>query len=258
MSRASSVLRRIVCLSAESADILCRIGAADRIVGVSAYVPSSKALCRVPRVSGFSAANIKRILALKPDLVIGYSDVQAGIAATLIKEGVNVLVTQQTSLREIEDTMLMLGRIVGKETRARTLVHQFCIRLKACRPQRLRVYFEEWPEPMISGIGWVSELIERAGGKDIFSELRDRRRASERVVSGEEVVRRNPQVIIASWCGKKVRLDEIRQRPGWETIDAMRQHRVYEMDSGIVLQPGPRLVEGFHELCRILQSISLR
>jgi iron complex transport system substrate-binding protein len=254
----SAAPRRIVCLSAESADILCRIGAADRIVGVTAYVLPFKALEGVPRISGFSAANIKRILALKPDLVIGYSDVQAGIAAALIKDGLNVLVTQQTSIHEIEDTMLMLGRIVGKETRAQTLVRQFRMKLKAHRPQRLRVYFEEWPEPMISGIGWVSELIERAGGQDIFSELRGRRRASERVVSAEEIVRRNPHVIIASWCGKKVQLDEIRQRSGWETIDAVRQRRIYEIDSSIILQPGPRLTEGFRELSRILRSISLR
>ena len=245
MSRSPAAPKRIVCLSAESADTLCRIGAVDRIVGVSAYVPPSKALLRVPRVSGFSVANIDRILALKPDLVIGYSDVQAGIAATLIKHGMNVLVTQQTSLHEIEDTILMFGRMVGKETRARVLVRQFHTQLKARRSPRLRVYFEEWPEPMISGIGWVSELIERAGGEDVFGELRDRRRASERMVSAKEVMRRNPQVIIASWCGKKVRLDEIRRRPGWETIDAVRQARVYEMDSNIILQPGPVLADGF-------------
>src|SRR5580698_3550000 len=125
MSRPSVSPSRIICLSAESADILCRIGAADRIVAVSAYAPPSRALRRVPRVSGFSAANINGILALKPDLVIGYSDVQAGIAAKLIKEGVNVLVTQQSSLHEIEDTILMFGRMVGKETRAQVLVRQF-------------------------------------------------------------------------------------------------------------------------------------
>jgi iron complex transport system substrate-binding protein len=258
MSRASSAPSRIVCLSAESADILSRLGAADRLVGVSAYAPLSKALRRVPRVSGFSAANVGRILALKPDLVIGYSDVQAGIAAALIKGGVNVLVTQQISLREIEETILLFGRIVGKEARARTLVRQFRTALKPRSTRRLRVYFEEWPEPMISGIGWVSELIERAGGDDIFAELRDRRRASERVVSAEEVVRRNPQVIIGSWCGKKVRIDEIRRRPGWQTIDAVRQRRLYEMDSNIILQPGPKLTEGYRELCRILDSVSLR
>jgi iron complex transport system substrate-binding protein len=258
MSPPSAAPRRIVCLSGESADILCRIGASNRIVGVTAYIPPFKALQGVPRISGFSAANIKRILALKPDLVIGYSDVQAGIAAALIKDGLNVLVTQQTSLREIEDTMLMLGRIVGKETRARALVRQFRAQIKAQRAQRLRVYFEEWPEPMISGIDWVSELIERAGGKDIFSELRGRRRASDRLVSAQEVVRRNPQVIIASWCGKKVRLNEICQRHGWEGIDAVRQRRIYEIDSSIILQPGPQVVEGFRELCRIMQAISLR
>jgi iron complex transport system substrate-binding protein len=257
MSRPSFVPNRIVCLSAEPADILCRIGAANQIVGVSAYTLPSKALRSVPRISGFSAANVGRILALKPDLVIGYSDVQAGIAARLIKDGVNVLVTQQTSLREIEDTVLLLGCIVGKEARSRTLARQLRTSLKAQHPRRIRVYFEEWPEPMISGIGWVSELIGRAGGKDIFSELRGRRRAIERAVSTEEVVRRNPQVIFASWCGRMVRLDKIRQRPGWETIDAVRQRRVYEMNSNIILQPGPRLVEGFRELCRILHSISL-
>ncbi len=258
MAHSSSAPGRIVCLSAESADILCRIGAADRIVGASAYASSSNALRGVPRVSGFSAANVDRILALEPDLVIGYSDVQAGIAARLIKDGVNVLVTQQTSLREIEDTMLLLGRIVGKETRARTLVHRFRARLKARPSRRIRVYFEEWPDPMISGIGWVSELIERAGGKDIFSELRGRRRASDRLVDAKEIVRRNPQVIIASWCGRKARLDEIRQRPGWEMIDAVRHRRIYEMDSSLILQPGPSLASGFRELCRILQSISIR
>jgi iron complex transport system substrate-binding protein len=258
MPRPSPAPGRIVCLSAESADILYHLGAANRIVGVTAYVPRSKALRLVPRVSGFSAANIDAILALKPDLVLGFSDVQAGIAAKLIKDGVNVLVTQQISLREIEDTILLFGRIVGEETRARALVRQFHTQLKARRPRCLRVYFEEWPEPMISGIGWVSELIERAGGQDIFSGLRDLRRASERVLSSEEVVRRNPQVIIASWCGRKARLDEIRQRPGWDAIDAVRQSRVYEMDSSIILQPGPMLVDGFRELCRILVSISLR
>ncbi len=258
MSRPSVPPSHIVCLSAESADILCRIGAADRIVGVSAYASPSEALQGVPRVSGFSAANIRRILALKPDLVIGYSDVQAGIAAKLIKEGVNVLVTHQTSLHEIEDTMLMLGRIVGKDRQARALIRRFRDQFKARRSRRLRVYFEEWPEPMISGVGWVSELIERAGGVDIFCELRNCRRASERVVPTEEIVRRNPQVILASWCGKKVRLDEIRRRPGWETIEAVQQCRVYEMDSSIILQPGPVLANGFSELCRILRSISLR
>jgi iron complex transport system substrate-binding protein len=258
MARVSSAPRRIVCLSAESADILCRLGVADRIVGVSAYVPPSKALLGVPRVSGFSAANIDAILALKPDLAIGYSDVQARIADRLIKDGVNVLVTQQISLREIEDTIFLLGRIVGEETRARALARRFRTELKARRSRRLRGYFEEWPKPMINGIGWVSEIIERAGGQDIFRELRGCRRASERAVSTEEVVRRNPQVIIASWCGKEVRPDAIRQRPGWERIDAVRQRRVYEMDSNTVLQPGPVLVDGFHELCRILQPISLR
>jgi iron complex transport system substrate-binding protein len=258
MSRPSSAPRRIVCLSAESADILCRLGAANRIVGVSVFAPLPKSLRRVPRVSGFSAANTGAILALEPDLVIGYSDVQAGIVAALVEGGMNVLVTHQTSLREIEDTMLLLGRIVGKETRARALIRQFRDQIKALRPRRLRVYFEEWPEPMISGIGWVSELIERAGGVDIFRELRNCRRASERVVRTEEIVCRNPQVIIASWCGKRVRLDEIRKRSGWETIKAVKKRRVYEMDSNIILQPGPVLADGFRELCRILKSISLR
>jgi iron complex transport system substrate-binding protein len=257
MSRPSSAPRRIVCLSTESADILCRLGAARRIVGVSAYVPASAVLQGVPRVSGFSAANIDAILALKPDLVLGYSDVQAGIATRLIKDGLNVLVTQQISLCEIEDTILLLGRIVGKEARARALIRQFRDHLKTRRSRPLRVYFEEWPEPMISGIGWVSELVERAGGQDIFRELRDRRRASKRLVSIKEIVRRDPHVIIASWCGKKVRLDEIRQRPGWERIEAVKHCRVYGMDSNIILQPGPVLVDGFRELCRILGGISL-
>ncbi len=251
---------RIVCLSAESADILCRLGAGCHIVGVTAYAALPRSLAKVPRVSGFSSANVKLIIALRPDLVLGYSDVQAAIAAQLVEAGLKVLITHQISLAEIEESILTLGRIVGKERPAVQLAQRFHSALgtrHAPLSHRPRVYFEEWPDPMISGICWVSELIERAGGQDIFPELRSHRRAQPRVVDSAEVVRRNPEVIIASWCGKKVRWEEIRRRPGWDQIEAVRAKRLFEISSTDILQPGPQLVKGYRHLCGILSCLIL-
>ncbi len=250
--------RRIVCLSAESADILRRIGAEASLVGVTVYAALPPRLRGVPRVSGFSAGNIKRIVALKPDLVIGYSDVQAPLAAELIRAGVNVLVTHQVSLRQIEENIHLLGRLTGRERAAARLVKDFRAGLRPRRVRvRPRVYFEEWPGPLVAGIGWVGELIECAGGQDIFPELRGVRRAEARVVTEAEVARRNPEVIVASWCGKPVKTGQIRAREGWQGMAAVRAGRIFAIESSKILQPGPALVAGYRELSRILRLLSL-
>jgi iron complex transport system substrate-binding protein len=223
-------------------------------VGVTAFAQTPAGAQRKPRVSGFSSVDYQKIEALRPDLVITFSDVQAEASRELIRRGYPVVATNQRSLEEIFATVQMLGRIVGREAAARRLAARMTSALAptAGARQRPAVYFEEWNNPLISGVGWVGEMIERAGGRDIFPELRNRGRAPDRVVSGEEVVRRQPDIIIASWCGKKARLDQIRNRPGWDSIPAVSADRIYEIDSQRILQPGPSLAAGMRELRRII------
>jgi len=248
--------RRIVCLSAEAADWLWRIRAWDDVVGITAYFTPPSGAPPKPRVSSFSTARFDEIIALEPDLVITFSDVQASLSAELIKRGLSVLATNQRTLTEIEATLALLGRMVHREREAEKLLHEFRERLApvervAVRP---RVYFEEWNDPLISGIGWVGELIERAGGDDIFPDLRTRRAAPERVVTSEDVCRANPQIILASWCGKPVHAHEIAARPGWDQIAAVRSNRIHEIPGDDILQPGFRLVHGYERLKRIIAA----
>lgn len=246
--------QRIVCLSAESADWLWRIGAWDSVVGVTTCLTPAADVPPKPRVSAFSTARFDEITALKPDLVIAFSDVQASITAELITRGLAVLATNQRTLAEIEATLELLARIVGREREAEQRLREFRKRLApvtapAVRP---RVYFEEWNDPFISGIAWISELIERAGGQDIFAGFREQRAASQRIVTSEQVCRADPEVIIASWCGKPLRADEIVARPGWDKIAAVRANRIHEIPGDDILQPGFRLVNGYESLKRIL------
>ncbi len=258
---------RIVCLSAEAVETLYGLGCEDLIVGVTAFAVQPPAARRKRRVSGFSTVKYDKIDALKPDLVITFSDVQAEATRELVRRGHTVLATNQRSLGEVFTTIKLIGRVVGRETQAHRLVEKMRRSLAApasCRPGRApagrqdagapRVYFEEWHDPLISGIGWVSELIDAAGGRDVFSELRHQSRAPDRVVQPDEVVRRNPDIIIASWCGRKANLDAIRRRRGWESIRAIRNDRVYEIESADILQPGPGLLRGFRELRRIISD----
>ena len=255
---------RIVCLSAEAVETLFRLGCRRLLVGVTAYAVQSPAARRLPRVSGFSSVNFNKIDALKPDLIVTFSDVQADAARELVRRGHTVLATNPRSLDEIFQTILLLGRIVGREGRAEKLIAAMRKEIFSRAPtrnapplhhsSRPRVYFEEWHDPLISGIRWVSELIEAAGGRDIFPELRNRPRAPDRVVLSEEVIRRQPDIIIASWCGKKVNRDAICARPGWDKIPAIRNHRIYEIDSAHILQPGPALLKGFRKLRRIIHA----
>lgn len=253
---------RIVCLTEEPTEILYLLGAAERIVGISAYtVRPPEAKREKPVVSAFVSGSVERIKALEPDLVIGYSDVQADLAARLVRENLPVLILQQHTVREILDVILLVGRLVGEEAKARDLVERYEARLDAARhrtaaaPRRPRVYFEEWPDPLLCGGGWVSELVEVAGGEDVFADRAPRRKAEGRRVASEEVVERAPEVMLASWCGKPFEPDVPRARPGWDAVPAIRDGRVHEIDSAIILQPGPgALTAGLDALEAILRA----
>ncbi|QIO34403.1 cobalamin-binding protein [Bradyrhizobium sp. 1(2017)] len=237
--------RRIVCLTEETVETLYLLGEQDRIVGVSGYAVRPPQVRREkPRVSAFVSADIPKILALEPDLVLAFSDLQAGIVADLVRAGVDVHVFNQRDVAGILTMIRTLGALVGAAEGAEHLVQDLERRLAAIaatpRPApRPRVYFEEWDDPLISGIGWVSELIEIAGGIDVFPELRSRQAAKDRIVSTETVRDAAPDVILASWCGKKVVPARIRQREGWSEIPAVRNDRMVEIKSPIILQPGP-------------------
>jgi len=246
--------QRIACLSAEAADWLWRIGAWDCVVGVTSFFKTPSEAAPKPRISGFSTAQFEQIADLQPDLIITFSDVQAPLATELLRRGFAVLATNQRTLAEIEATLALLGRIVNQEAEAQRWLSEFRQRLAPVKEVTLRprVYFEEWNDPLIAGIAWVSEMIERGGGEDVFAHLRTKRAAADRIVSSDEVCRRHPEVIFASWCGRPVRIPDITARPGWDTLPAVQTNRVYEIDSADILQPGFRLVHGYEQIKRRL------
>jgi len=246
---------RIVCLSAESADWLWRIGAWESVVGVTAFFTIPEDAKPKPRIGGFSTAQFDEIAELEPDLIVAFSDVQAPLLTELMRRGFAVLGTNQRTLAEIAATLALLGRMVGHEPESARWLREFQTRLAPVERVRVRprIYFEEWNDPLVSGIAWVSELIERAGGKDVFSELRAKRAAAERVVESDEVRHRNPEIILASWCGRGVRMSEIVARPGWHEIAAVKKQRIYEIHSSEILQPGFRLVEGYERITQLLK-----
>lgn len=255
--------RRIICLSAETAEILYRLGAGDLVVGVSGYTTVPREARRKPIVSAFTTIRYERMEALQPDLILGFSDLQAGALRVLGERGYPVLLTNQRTLQEMFDTIVMIGRIVNRGPEAEALVAGLQKDLDRVREascgwaRRPRVYFEEWGNPLITGISWVGELIEAAGGEDVFPEMRKLRVAPQRIVRPEDVAERAPDVIIASWCGRKVRLEAIRSRPGWQSIPAVRYERVYEIKSAYCLQPGPILIaEGLPRFHAIFRSFA--
>lgn len=253
---------RIVCLTEGTVETLYLLGEEDRIVGVSGYAVRPKRVRQEkPRVSAFTSADIPKILSLEPDLVLTFSDLQAEIAAELIRTGVAVMAYNQRDVAGILSMIRHLGATVGQARRAARLADHYAqwlatVAARAKGLARPKVYFEEWDDPMITGIGWVSELIGIAGGREAFSDLAGKDKARDRIVTSEQVIAATPDVILASWCGKKVRAEKIVARPGWETIPAVRHGRIFEIKSPLILQPGPAaLTDG---LDAILTALSPR
>jgi len=254
--------KRIVCLTEEPTEILYLLGEQHRIVGISRYaVRPPEAKDNHPIVSAFVDGSVKKISELKPDLVIGFSDIQGDLAAKLIKANLQVLIFNQRSIEEILEVILTIGRIVSAEDKAQGLVDKYRKLLEAAKEKtneqsrKPKVYFEEWDDPTFSGIRWVSELIEIAGGEDIFSNKSYGKLAMEREIQWSEVIEKNPDVILASWCGKPVDTDSIKKRDGWNQISAIKNNRIHEIDSSIILQPGPAsLTDGLKELERLIRE----
>jgi iron complex transport system substrate-binding protein len=237
---------RIVCLTEETVETLYLLGEQHRIVGISGYVVRPpQARREKSRVSAFTSANVDKIRALKPDLVLTFSDLQAHMAADLIRHGLEVHAFNQRTVDGILDMVRMLGAMVGAGERAEELVATLKAGLVQARtraealPKRPRVFFEEWDEPLISGIGWVSELVEISGGVDIFADRKDQSAAKDRVVTADDVVAREPDLIIGSWCGKKFRPERVATRPGFDRTPAVQHGDLYEIKSSLILQPGP-------------------
>ena len=253
---------RIVCLTEETTETLYLLGEDRRIVGISGFtVRPPQARREKPRVSAFTSAKIDRIRALQPDLVLGFSDLQADIAAELVRAGIEVHVFNHRSVPEILRMIRMLGGMIGCEAKAAALADRLAagvegVRAAAARlPRHPRVYFEEWDEPQIAAIRWVGELIEIAGGDNCFPEFATRPLGRDRIIADPmEVVRRAPDIIFGSWCGKKFRPAHVAARPGWETIPAVRDGEMHEIKSAIILQPGPAaLTDGLAEIHAYIQ-----
>ena len=259
----STYPRRIVCLTEETTETIYLLREQHRIVGVSGYTARPPEARLKPKVSAFTSAKFDKIMDLNPDLVLTFSDLQADIARELIVRGVPVIAFNQRSVSEIFEMILTLGRVLGCEGKARILLNRLTADLQDIAasahkfPYQPKVFFEEWKEPLISGIRWVEELIEIAGGAPVFPELKAGRLAKDRIVDPRQVRERNPDVIIASWCGMKVNKDAIRTRPGWDKINAVRHGHIYEVKSTYILQPGPAaLTEGVRQLHAILAHVS--
>lgn len=256
--------RRIICLTEETTETIYLLGEQDRIVGISGYtVRPPEARRDKPKVSAFINAKFDKIIELKPDLVFAFSDLQADIAAELIRRGINVFTFNQRGIDEILEMILTVGRIVGGETKAQELVEKLQAKLDEIKKSaarfafRPRVYFEEWFDPLISGIRWVEELIEIAGGEAVFPDLRNHQAAKDRIIQPEAVIEANPQVIIGSWCGRQVKKNLIRGRNGWDKIEAVKNEHIYEIKSAYILQPGPAaLTEGVRQIHKILAHVA--
>jgi iron complex transport system substrate-binding protein len=251
---------RIVCLTEETTETLYLLGEGDRVVGISGYTVRPPEARQKPKVSSFLHARYEKIEALKPDLILAFSDLQADITNDLVKRGYPVFTFNQRSVAEILQMIRVLAGIVGVPEKGAALAATLERDLDAIRerasalPRRPKVYFEEWYDPLISGIRWTEELVEIAGGDPIFPELAHAGLAKDRIVTGEQVIARAPEVIIGSWCGKPVRKERIAARPGWQDVPAVKDGRIYEVKSTYILQPGPAaLTEGVRQLEDIMR-----
>jgi iron complex transport system substrate-binding protein len=253
---------RIVCLTEETTETLYLLGEGDRIVGVSGYTVRPPEARLKPKISAFINARFDKIEALKPDLVLAFSDLQADLVAELIRRGIAVVTFNQRSVVEILQMIRMLGGLIGCQVKAEALADSLSANLDRIRAagemfaQRRRVFFEEWDEPLISGIRWVEELVEIAGGSPIFPELAGAGLAKDRIVDPAEAARRDPEIVFASWCGKKMKKATIQSRPGWDRVSAVRDDRIYEIKSTYILQPGPAsLTDGVRQIHEILAAL---
>jgi len=252
--------QRIVCLTEETTETLYLLGEGDRVVGISGYTVRPPEAREKPKVSSFLHARYEKIEALKPDLILAFSDLQAGITTDLVKRGYPVFTFNQRSIAEILQGIRVLGGIIGVSDKAEALADRLSrglddIRASAATlPRRPKVFFEEWYDPLISGIRWTEELVQIAGGDPIFPELDKASLAKDRIVTSEQVVARAPEVIIGSWCGKPVRHARIAGRPGWGEVPAVKNNQIYEVKSTYILQPGPAaLTEGVTRLHDIIR-----
>ncbi|HLT92005.1 MAG TPA: cobalamin-binding protein [Woeseiaceae bacterium] len=259
---ASRYPERIVCLTEETTETLYALGEDARIVGISGFtVRPPRARREKPKVSAFTSAKIDRILELEPDLVLGFSDLQADIAAELVRKGIAVHVFNHRSVDGILGMVQVLGGMIGEQAKAERYAEELRRGIEAVRASvapdapRPRVYFEEWDDPCISGIRWVSELVAIAGGQDCFPELAREPLAKGRIIADPaEIARRRPDIVIGSWCGKKFRPEKVRARPGWETVPAVATDDLYEIKSSLILQPGPAaLTDGLAALRAIIE-----
>lgn len=259
--------RRIVCLTEEPTEVLYALGEQDRIVGISGFtVRPARARREKPKVSAFTSAKIGEILKLQPDFVVGFSDIQADIAAELIRHGVEVWISNHRSVAEILDYVRRLGALVGAGARADAYADQLKRGLDAIEsesaklPRRPKVYFEEWDEPRITGIRWVAELVRLAGGDDIFPERATESLAKNRILADDtQIIVRAPDIVFGSWCGKKFQPGKVTSRPGWETVPAVRDRELHEIKSPIILQPGPAaLTDGVREMAAHIRRWAAR
>lgn len=257
--------QRIVCLTEEPTEWLYLLGEERRIVGISGYtVRPPRAREEKPKVSAFLSAKIDKIVELQPDCVIGFSDLQADIASQLVKKGIQVTIFNQRSVAEIFSMMYQLAAMVGQEARGLALIQGMQRRLleieqaAANLKRRPRVFFEEWYDPHISAIAWVSELIGIAGGDDCFPELAAKAMGKDRIIAdGGEIVRRNPDIVLGSWCGRKFRPDHVRARAGWEDVSAVKNNQLFEIKSADILQPGPAaLTDGIEQIHQLVMNWS--
>lgn len=254
--------QRIICLTEETTELLYLLGEESRIVGITAYtVRPSKAKIDKPVVSAFISGSIEKIKALKPDLIIGFSDIQAQFAHDLIKHGLNVLIFNQRTLNEIYNAMFMIGSLVGRGSDTENLINGWKSKLARIQSEseksllKPKVFFQEWDDPIISSIHWVSELISVAGGIDCFQNKKDGILARDRYVTKQDVADANPDMIIGSWCGKPVDFNWVRNQEEWKFTQAIVNDRIFEIDSSLILQPGPALfLEGIDKLRECILS----
>ncbi len=251
--------QRIVCLTEETTETLYLLGEGDRVVGVSGYTVRPPEARQKPKVSSYLHARYEKIEALDPDLVLAFSDLQAGITTDLVARGYTVFTFNQRSVQEILQMIRVLGGIVGAGEKGEALANRLDAGLASVResaaafPRRPRVYFEEWYDPLISGIQWVEELVDIAGGDPVFPDRRRAKLAKDRIVTSDDVIAAQPDVIIGSWCGKPVRREKIAARPGWDQIPAVRNGQIHEVKSAFILQPGPAaLTEGVRQIHDLL------